>query len=166
MKQNHLSQISWPAAARSLSYPHPACRILVVDDEPLIRQLNTEILLDAGYQVDVADDGAVAWEALRLYNYDLLVTDNDMPNMSGVGLLQKLHAAHLSVPVIMATGTWPHAELKQQPWLQIEAQLLKPYTIAELLGTVRNVLHACAAVPLESLSYGSPVLATPMLRKF
>jgi len=164
MKQNHLSQISWPATKDFQSAPRPAHRILVVDDEPLIRQLNTEILLDAGYQVDVADDGAVAWEALQLYNYDLLVTDNDMPNVSGVGLLQKLHAAQLSVPVIMATGTWPHAELKQQPWLQIEAQLLKPYTMAELLGTVRNVLYACASSPLDSLPYGSPVLATPMLR--
>jgi DNA-binding response OmpR family regulator len=131
-------------------------RILVVEDDPDIRRLNELVLLDCGYQVDVAPDGAAAWQALQLENYDLMVTDNQMPKMSGVELLQKLHAASINVPVIMATGTPPEEELKRRPWLQIKAMLLKPYTIEELVRAVREVLHAA-----NSLSHASAPLPPP-----
>lgn len=115
-------------------------RILVVDDEPDIRQLNTEILIDSGYDVEVAEDGKKAWEALQNGNYDLLITDNEMPNMSGIKLLEKLHDADQHIPAIMATGTMPAEELKQQPWFQVVPIVLKPYTLKELLAVVKNSL--------------------------
>lgn len=132
------------AQARSLFQckTNPPQRILLADDEPMILQFNTEVLVDSGYEVDSAKDGADAWEVLQLKSYHLLITDNEMPNVSGVDLLIKLHAARMAMPVIMATGTYPHEELKRQPWLQIEAALLKPYTIKELLTAVSNVLRA------------------------
>jgi DNA-binding NtrC family response regulator len=46
------------------------------------------------------------------------------------------------LPVILATGTFPHEELAEQPWLQIDASLLKPYSLDQLLTTVKNVLYA------------------------
>jgi DNA-binding response OmpR family regulator len=117
-------------------------RILVVDDEAMIRRLNTEVLTYSGYLVDAAEDGAAAWEAIQSNTYDLLVTDHAMPNLTGVELLKKLYAARMALPVILATGTYPQEELAEHPWLQIEASLLKPYTFDELLDTVKNVLHA------------------------
>jgi DNA-binding response OmpR family regulator len=119
----------------------PAYRILVVEDDPSIRQLNTEALTQSGYEVDAAEDGAVAWTALRQNNYDLLITDQRMPRVSGLELLNKLRAARLALPVIMATGTMPEAEFAQKPWLKPEAVLLKPYTIPELLTLVAEVLR-------------------------
>ena len=117
-------------------------RILVVDDEPLIRRLNTEVLTYSGYLVDAAQDGAAAWAAIQANTYDLLITDQVMPKLTGVELLKKLYAARLALPVILATGTYPQDELAAHPWLPIEAALLKPYTFDELLDTVKNVLHA------------------------
>ncbi|HTB83098.1 MAG TPA: response regulator [Candidatus Sulfotelmatobacter sp.] len=117
-------------------------RVLVVEDDQMIRRLNTEVLTCSGYEVDSAVDGADAWCALQLDNYDLIVTDHDMPKLSGVGLLQKLHAARQSLPVIMAAGTFPQPELDRHPWLQIHATLLKPYTFAVLIRTVKTVLRA------------------------
>jgi DNA-binding response OmpR family regulator len=114
----------------------------VVEDDPLIRRLNGRVLIHSGYHVDTAEDGAAAWDALQLNSYDLLVTDNDMPKLSGVDLLKKVHAAHMALPVIMVTGTLPQEELDRHPWLQIDATVLKPYAFDELLGTVKNVLHA------------------------
>jgi DNA-binding response OmpR family regulator len=114
----------------------------VVDDDPLIRRINGNVLLRSGYHVDTAEDGAAAWDALQLNNYDLLVTDNDMPKLSGIDLLKKVHAARMGLPVIMVTGTLPREELDRHPWLQIDATVLKPYASDELLGTVKNVLHA------------------------
>lgn len=120
-------------------------RILVVEDEPGIRRLNVEIFKQAGYHADSAKDGAVAWEMLQLHSYDLLVTDNNMPKLTGIELLQKLHDAHIALPVIMATGILPKQEEIRHPWLQIHATLLKPYSIEELLATVKNILTTYAA---------------------
>ena len=120
----------------------PRPRILVAEDSADIRRLNTEVLGNSGYLVDAAEDGAAAWDLLQLNQYDLLVTDNEMPRMSGIGLLQRLHDARVSLPVIMVTGNSPQEQLDRQPWLQIEVMLLKPYTFDELLNAVKNVLHA------------------------
>ncbi len=156
-------------SSNSLSDPCAALsrgRILVADDEPLIRNLNAEVLLDAGYQVDVAEDGAVAWAALQLYSYDLLITDNAMPSVSGLDLIKQLKAAGLELPIIMATGSLPEAEFARSPWLQPNAVLLKPYTLNGLLGVVRNVLNHFASAPpaIAALSGWQPQLVAIGLR--
>jgi two-component system response regulator (stage 0 sporulation protein F) len=121
---------------------NPSRRILVVEDNGAIRRLNTKVLMISGYEVDTAEDGEVAWESLQLNDYDLLITDNKMPKVSGVDLLKKLYAARMTLPVIMVSGTMPTEELKQSPWLQVEARVDKPCSVEELLATVRNVLLA------------------------
>jgi len=121
---------------------NPPHRILVVEDDGDIRHLNAEVLIQLGYHVDVAADGAVAWDTLQRNSYDLLVTDNEMPKLTGVGLLKKLHAARMALPVILATGTLPTKEFTRNPWIQPAALLLKPYTTTQLLGMVQDVLHA------------------------
>ena len=125
----------------------PPRRILVVDDEECLRELSTQVLIHSGYNVDAAEDGAVAWNTLQHNSYDLLITDNNMPNVTGVELLQKLHAARMDLPVIMVSGTIPTAELSRHSWLQIDATLLKPFTPDELLTTVRKVLYAIDTAP-------------------
>lgn len=133
-----------PSDAASQPWSNPRQRVLVVEDEADIRRLNTEVLACSGYHVDAAEDGAVAWDMLQTNHYDLLVTDHNMPKVSGIELLKKLHDSSLKLPVIMATGTLPQAELERHPWLEIKAVLLKPYTFDDLLDTVKNVLHATA----------------------
>ena len=116
-------------------------RILVVEDERDLRQVTAEVLIDAGYQVDVAENGAAAWDALQLAQYDLLITDQFMPKLSGVELLKKIHAARLTLPVIMATGFLPTWEFALHTWLQPVKMLLKPYSFEKLLDMVKNVLN-------------------------
>lgn len=120
----------------------PRCRILVVEDDADIRRLNADVLTRHGYDVETAEDGALAWEALNGQSYDLMVTDNTMPNTTGVELLRKLHAADLALPTIMATSVLPKGEFEKHPWLEPAATLIKPYTVAELLGKVKAVLRA------------------------
>jgi DNA-binding response OmpR family regulator len=142
MKVKNISQTLENARA---ALPGPAKppphRILVVEDDKDIRLLNTEALTQCGYHVDAAQDGAVAWDTLQASGYDLMITDNEMPKVTGVDLLKKLHAAHLALPVIMATGALPIDEFTRHPWLQPAAMLIKPYTLDELVGTVRQVLR-------------------------
>jgi DNA-binding response OmpR family regulator len=115
-------------------------RILVAEDEPGFRQLTAEELTDAGYQVDVAEDGATAWTAMQIHQYDLLFTDQFLPKVSGIELLKKIHAARLPLPVIMATGFLPTWEFTLHPGRQPVKMLVKPYSFGKLLGLVKNVL--------------------------
>jgi DNA-binding response OmpR family regulator len=142
MQDNKISQTEESAGAPLPRQRKPAHRILVVEDDLTICQLNADVLRHFGYQVDAAEDGAAAWDTLQRNRYDLMVTDNDMPKVSGVELLHKLHAAHMALPVILATGKPPQDEFTQYPWLQPAALLLKPYSFHELLGTVQQVLRA------------------------
>jgi DNA-binding response OmpR family regulator len=144
-----------PASASLQRKTNTSQRILVVEDDVVTLRINVKVLTKSGYEVDGVEDGALAWDALQLNGYDLLVTDNDMPNVSGVDLLKKLYNARMALPVIMVSGTMPTAELEQQPWLQVEASLHKPYVVSELLAAVRDVLlvngvtHAEIALPLN-----------------
>jgi len=141
--RNNQRLAAWGASSTLLpSQTRPPHRILVVDDDVSLRQFSTELLTRSGYKVDDAEDGAAAWEALSADSYDLMITDNAMPHLTGVQLLKKLHATRMALPVIMATGQLPEEEFTQYPWLQPAATLLKPYTVEKLLGTVRVVLRA------------------------
>jgi DNA-binding NtrC family response regulator len=117
-------------------------RILVVEDEQDLRQLTAEVLIDAGDQVDVAEEGAAAWSALQVSQYDLLITNQFMPKVSGVELIKRIHAAHMTLPCIMATGFLPTWGFALHIWLQPVKMLLKPYSFQKLLATVKNVLDA------------------------
>ena len=111
----------------------------MVDDEPSIRQLVTNSLARAGYRVDSAADGALAWEALQVRRYDLLITDNTMPRINGIALVKKLRSKSSTLPVVMATGRVPE-ELESQLSLRISDILLKPFTMEEILKIVKKVL--------------------------
>jgi len=142
MTAKNMSQPEQPASTQLRGKSDLRQRILVVDDEPDICRLSTEVLIRSGYEVAAAEDGAAAWQALKTHSYDLLITDHNMPKVTGVELLKKLHAARMAMPVILVTGAVPTEELKRHPWLQIDATLLKPYTTDELLVTVQKVLRA------------------------
>ena len=136
MKDKTISQAGESAGARL-----PACRVLVVDDDRDTRQLSIDLLAGCGYDVDAVTDGAAGWEALQNASYDLTITDNKMPRMTGIELIEKVRSARLAVPVIMATGHLPVQEFARKPWLKPDASLQRPFTNEELLAAVKMVLH-------------------------
>jgi two-component system sensor histidine kinase and response regulator WspE len=79
-------------------------RILVVDDSLTVREMERKLLLGRGYLVDVAIDGIDGWNAVRSGDYDLVITDVDMPRMDGVelvGLIRKdIHLHKLPVMIV------------------------------------------------------------------
>jgi acetyltransferase-like isoleucine patch superfamily enzyme/CheY-like chemotaxis protein len=113
-------------------------RILVAEDDHVVRRFNAIALSDSGYQVDLAEDGAAAWDAIQTNHYDLVITDNKMPRLSGVELIERLHSMKVDVPIILASGIAP-AELKNS--LQPVTVLQKPFAMDELLNTVESVLR-------------------------
>jgi DNA-binding response OmpR family regulator len=153
---------AWEEAIAHLQYqPNPPRRILVVDDDPTIRQVSMTVLERSGYEVDAAEDGAAAWVSLNADCYDLLITDNNMPHVTGIELLKKLRAARMELPVIMATGNPPAAEFRHQPWLEPDAILVKPYAVEAFLQAVKTVLRA--ADPTRPSSPGAASFARARL---
>ena len=146
MTAKYIPHFEHPKIKPFRNQPNSGQRILVVEAKHDLRQSTAEVLIEAGYQVDVAEDGAAAWSALQLSQYDLLITDQFIPKVTGVELLKKIYAANMTLPVIMATGFLPTWEFVLHPHLQPVKMLLKPYPFGKLLGMVRNVLPRTTSV--------------------
>ena len=146
MKNEKLSQTEVLPGAQARWQPTPRKRILLVDDGMNFRQLRAGMLVHSGYQVDAAEDGVAAWATLQANGYDLLITENDIPKVSGVELVKEMRCARMTLPVILMSVVLPTDELKQHPWLQPVATLVKPFTGGQLLRMV-NQLLARLAIP-------------------
>ena len=91
-----------PAAVTSIQEP---LRILVVDDSITVREVERKLLENNGYKVETAVNGIDAWNAIRTNQYDLIITDVDMPRMNGIELVSQIknHPNFKSLPVIIVS---------------------------------------------------------------
>ena len=125
-------------------------QILLVEDDRAILQFSTLVLVHAGYQVKAVGGTLAAWEALQSGSYDLLITDNQMPGLSGLELLSKLRSAQWALPVVVASGGIVAEELAQDQRLQPALALPKPFTSGQLLETVAAALHQTVGDPART----------------
>ncbi len=86
------------------SQPAPATRLLIVDDDPKALRTMARLFKDTGIQVEVAHDGREAVELFRRDRHDVVLTDLNMPNLSGIDLLKAIRADDEEVPVLITTG--------------------------------------------------------------
>lgn len=116
--------------------------ILVIDDEPNIRQLVKEILEDEGLEVAVAQDGASARVALRERRPDLVLLDIWMPDIDGISLFKECFSEPGSAPVIVMSGHATVETAVEATRLGAYAFLEKPLSINKLLPVVEEALNA------------------------
>jgi two-component system nitrogen regulation response regulator NtrX len=120
-----------------------ASYILVVDDEPDIRDLVKEILEDEGYGVAIAENAAAAREARRAQRPDLILLDIWMPDTDGITLLKEWSEGdHLPCPVIMMSGHGTVETAVEATRLGAYDFIEKPLSMAKLLLTVERALDA------------------------
>ncbi|HKI69996.1 MAG TPA: hybrid sensor histidine kinase/response regulator, partial [Verrucomicrobiae bacterium] len=100
---------------RAIEPAKPLKRILTIDDSLTVRELERKLLTSRGYQADVAVDGMDGWHAVRTGEYDLVITDVDMPRMNGIELttLIKNDPNLKSLPVMIVSY-----KDREQDWLQ------------------------------------------------
>ncbi len=116
-------------------------RILVVDDEQLVRNLTVQVLERAGYDVVSVPDAAGALELLVDERIDLVVTDVVMPGLTGVELLNELRDLHPDLPVVLMTGGSPEPERTTRALeLGADGIVYKPYAHADLIDAVQAAL--------------------------
>lgn len=119
--------------------------LFVIDDEVTLRELIGELLQDEGYEVYGFSDGLPALVAARdrmekKLGLDLILTDVNMPNMSGVKLTQELRAAGFSKPIVLFSGESAEEldALKKIPG--VSGVETKPYNSKALLERIANLL--------------------------
>ena len=118
-------------------------KVLVVDDEIHIVHVVTIKLRNNGYEVVSASDGAEAYELACSEKPDIVVTDYQMPVMSGLELVEKLRETPQTadVPVIMLTARSFAMEEHRKEQLKISKCLSKPFSPKELLRDIEDVLY-------------------------
>ncbi|MHC4556027.1 MAG: response regulator [Planctomycetota bacterium] len=118
-------------------------RVLVVDDEIHIVHVVAIKLRNNGYEVISADNGAEAFELATKDKPDIIVTDFQMPVMTGLELVTKLrqHEETKDIPVIMLTARSFAIPQEQQEDLRISGCLSKPFSPKELLGNIEDILY-------------------------
>jgi len=126
------------------SLPAPATvpqMILVVDDDPNVRELTRMLLQEGGYRVMTAAGSTDALRLMQSKEHDvaLVILDLSMPEMSGTELERRLAALHLPAKVLFVSGHDPDA-LSGGTELVAHAMLQKPFTRSGLLGQVRRLL--------------------------
>lgn len=117
--------------------------VLVVDDEIHIVHVVAIKLRNNGYEVITANNGAEALELAQQESPDIIVTDYQMPVMSGLELVKELRENEITknIPVILLTARSFAISKEEQNDLQISRCLSKPFSPRELLGDIEDILY-------------------------
>jgi two-component system chemotaxis response regulator CheY len=116
--------------------------ILAVDDSPSIRQMVCFALKSAGYDVTEAVDGQDGLDKAKAKTYSLILTDQNMPRMNGITLIQNLRAMpqYKSTPTLMLTTESSDAMKAQGKAAGATGWLVKPFDPTKLLDVVKKVI--------------------------
>jgi len=123
-------------------------KILVCDDEPEVNLFLLMVLEPEGYEVETAFDGQDALEKILATpnSFDVLITDNRMPRLTGVELIHELRALNLSLKIIMMTGF----ELENEEKRNLDGFLMKPFGASALL----DCLNEFRCLPFSHSGHG------------
>jgi DNA-binding response OmpR family regulator len=121
-------------------------KILYADDDPSIRGAVRSEIVEAGYELDEAGDGAEAIQKLEKGNYDLLLLDINMPGTSGLDVLRFIKDRKLPCRIIMLTGRLGFSVATESLKLGADEYVTKPFSVEFLLLTIKRVLEKGPAV--------------------
>ncbi|MEV1020542.1 response regulator transcription factor [Streptomyces sp. NPDC050264] len=141
--------------------PH---RILIVDDEPAVREALQRSLAFEGYGTEVAVDGADALEKSAAYHPDLVVLDIQMPRMDGLTAARRLRATGSTTPILMLTARDTVGDRVTGLDAGADDYLVKPFELDELFARVRALLRRSSYAAAAGSVDDSDVLSFADLR--
>ncbi len=133
-------QETWPAAMEPPSTDPAVLSVLVVDDEPGVRDVLSRMLQRSGHLVRTVDSGRAAIETLKHERFDLLVCDLGMPEIQGPEVMQRAHQLYPDMPIVLTTGWGDSITPEQLKKMQAVALLPKPFGQQEIRRMLDRVL--------------------------
>ena len=117
-------------------------RILVVDDEEILRMLITDTLEDLGYDIEEAPDGEYALKQLEDQQYDLMILDYMMPVLTGIDVLKKIpDHVRTNLQVLMLTAKTQESDRQEMMKAGTDFFMAKPFSPMDLISVVEEILH-------------------------
>ncbi|RMD78620.1 MAG: chemotaxis protein CheY [Gammaproteobacteria bacterium] len=123
-------------------------KILVVDDFSTMRRIIKNLLKELGFKhIEEADDGSTALPKLREGDFDLLITDWNMPGMQGIDLLKAVRADPklARLPVLMVTAESKREQIVEAAQAGVNGYIVKPFTAATLKEKLERIFERLAA---------------------
>ncbi|MBS0533328.1 MAG: response regulator [Proteobacteria bacterium] len=124
-----------------------AIKVLIVDDQNSVRQMTRMALEEIGFRhIQEAENGVQAMETAAVQPLDLIISDYNMPEMDGLGLLRAVrgHPVARKVPFIMLTGRGDRELVVKAAQAGVNNYLVKPFTSAILRGKIEQVIGKLA----------------------
>jgi signal transduction histidine kinase/ActR/RegA family two-component response regulator len=128
-----------PEERRDLAHSLPARRILLIDDDPMVRQTVASLLRTVGHTVEEADGGAAGIRRLTEGPVDLVLTDLGMPEVTGWDVARAVKAYDPHLPVILLTGWGEHVSPSAAELALVDRVMGKPFHLKDLLGAVAEL---------------------------
>ena len=128
-------------------------KILVVDDEPAVRESLRRALQLEGYEVDLAGDGQEALESMRSNGVDAMILDVSMPRLDGLETCRRLRSAGSALPVLMLTARDEVSDRVAGLDAGADDYVVKPFALEELLARLRALLRRAAPTDGDVLRF-------------
>ena len=122
------------------SRAHSTPRVLVVDDEPKVREMLGTALAALNFDVATAGDGPAALDMLRSATYDLLITDLRMPGMDGLSVIRGARRIAAGIPVVVITAHSTEASAIEAINIGVSGYLTKPFRLQRILAVTSRAL--------------------------
>ena len=116
-------------------------KVLIIDDDPSIRNMLSIVLKSEGYEVDAVESAIMALKKLKKEIFDLIISDIKMPEISGIELLRKVKSIDGEIPVIMITGFASTNDAVEAMKLGAEDYIIKPFNLDELKIIINKSFH-------------------------
>jgi DNA-binding response OmpR family regulator len=113
--------------------------ILIIDDQPGIRMLLTDVFGNEGYKTTTAADGKEGLSKIYENKYDLVLVDYKLPIIGGVEILHKLQQDKVKIPVVVMSGLADEVRKELVDFHLVKVVLKKPFDIQQLLERVKNI---------------------------
>ena len=141
-------------------------RILVVEDDSVLRDGLTRSLRNAGYAVDTAQDGKIADDLLSVHTFDLLVLDLGLPGVDGLEVLRRLRRRGSAVPVLILTARDSVEDRVAGLDLGADDYMVKPFNLAELEARTRALVRRVQSAATARITHAALTLDTAARRAF
>ncbi len=150
--------------AETFSDRHSAGTILIIDDEPVVRQMMRVVLERAGYQVRIAEDGQIGLSMIERQpnSFSLVLLDMGMPEMGGADVLRRMRASGHRVPAVICSGYSESEVLSQFAGCDFSGFIQKPFKTDELIRCVNVLLKSSSGARVKARQ-SSGFAATPFL---